>query len=522
MSDREYKKLQDRIQELEAVFGGCKEKLRSVFISSPTAITVTDLEGKITDCNQATLDLHDFSSKEEVIGKSAFDLIAKKDHERAMQNLKKTLEEGVVKNIEYTFVTRVGREFPAELFAALVRDAQGKPAAFMATTMDISRRKQAEEEVKNSEERLKILFEDAPDAYLLNDAQGRFVDCNRAAEKLTGYKREELIGKKFTEIKLLSQKELQKALTEFSKTIQGETTRMEEYLLIRKDGSQAIVEIRARPIKVRGQIMTLAIMRDITARRYLENELRIKDRTIESDLSGHVISDLKGNIAYTNKAFKDMWGFENDLEVLGKPATEFWQDKKQASRVIEDLQRTGRWMGEMVAKRKDGSTFKVALSASIATDVKGEPISMTGSFVEVIERRPVSVEVPEMEQMLGETYPEAVGAVLLISRDFKILWANEKVLKQTGYKLQEIVGNHCYKILHNCDGPCKLPKNVCPIKEAIRTGTVITVFHTHFDKRGNEIYVEETVSPFKEGKAGVDKFVDKIRDITFVLKMSEF
>ena len=57
-------------------------------------------------------------------------------------------------------------------------------------SLDTAERKRAEEELKSSEKRLKILFEFAPDAYYLSDLKGNFVDGNGAAEELTGYKRE--------------------------------------------------------------------------------------------------------------------------------------------------------------------------------------------------------------------------------------------------------------------------------------------------------------------------------------------
>jgi PAS domain S-box-containing protein len=136
-SDKEY-------NELKA----SEEKLRCVFAASPLAITCSDLEGKITDCNQATVAMHGFSSKEELIGKSAFDLIAERDRAQALENLKRALEEGVVKGVEYTLLKKDGSEFPAELSAGLIRDVQGKPISFMAITMDITQRKKREKELK--------------------------------------------------------------------------------------------------------------------------------------------------------------------------------------------------------------------------------------------------------------------------------------------------------------------------------------------------------------------------------------
>ena len=71
-----------------------EERLRAVFGSSPDAITVSDLHGNILDCNEASWKMFRFTSKEEAIGKNSFTFIAQKDHQKAYENLKKTLEQG--------------------------------------------------------------------------------------------------------------------------------------------------------------------------------------------------------------------------------------------------------------------------------------------------------------------------------------------------------------------------------------------------------------------------------------------
>jgi len=129
-------------KQTEKILKESEERFRNILISSPDAITITDLNGNITECNQATANMHGFLTKEELMGKSAFDLIAQRDRQRASENMKKTLKQGFIKNIEYTLLTKDGREFPGELSASVIRDSSGKPMAFMAITEDISERKQ--------------------------------------------------------------------------------------------------------------------------------------------------------------------------------------------------------------------------------------------------------------------------------------------------------------------------------------------------------------------------------------------
>jgi PAS domain S-box-containing protein len=109
-------------------------RLQAILRSAPYAITVTDLKGRIVDCGNATVELHGFSAKDELIGKSAFDLIAKKDHRKAEKKMKQTLEQGSIRHVKYTFLKKDRTKFPAELSASILRDAGGHPIGFMAVT----------------------------------------------------------------------------------------------------------------------------------------------------------------------------------------------------------------------------------------------------------------------------------------------------------------------------------------------------------------------------------------------------
>lgn len=131
-----------------------------------------------------------------------------------------------------------------------------------------------EHRLKKSEERLKILFEYAPDGYFLCDQTGVFVDGNRAAEDLVGYKREELIGKSFLTLPLLPPDQLPKAAQLLAQIIPGQPTGPDVFTLNRKDGGQRVVEISTYPINMDGQTLVLGIARDITARQQAETQIQ--------------------------------------------------------------------------------------------------------------------------------------------------------------------------------------------------------------------------------------------------------
>jgi PAS domain S-box-containing protein len=138
------KRSEERLAESEELY-------RTLVKTFPDAVTITDLTGIITFASERTLSLHGFTGPEEVLGKSAFDLFAPEDREKALEALQITLKKGLVTTYEYTLLRKDGTRFLVELNASLIHDASGQPKAFVATTRDITERRRMEEERRKME-----------------------------------------------------------------------------------------------------------------------------------------------------------------------------------------------------------------------------------------------------------------------------------------------------------------------------------------------------------------------------------
>lgn len=125
------------------------------------------------------------------------------------------------------------------------------------------------------------------------------------------------------------------------------------------------------------------------------------------------------------------------------------------------------------------------------------------------------------EQILESIVHGITDPVLLLSKDFTILLANKAFQDQTGYEIEEIIGNHCYKLTHHREAPCQHTYNLCPVLEAQKTGKTASITHTHFDKEGNEIFVEIMAYPVKDKKGKITQFVYIYRDITELKRAEE-
>ena len=139
-----------------------EEKYRGLIELCPDAILVADLTGKATFVSKETWKLLDAPDEYELIGRNTFKYVIEADRPRLAANLAELLRVGRRGHTEYTVLRPNGTTVPVELSSALIRDAQGQPAACMAMIRDISERKRAEEALTASEARYRSLFHGSP------------------------------------------------------------------------------------------------------------------------------------------------------------------------------------------------------------------------------------------------------------------------------------------------------------------------------------------------------------------------
>ena len=140
---------------------------------------------------------------------------------------------------------------------------------------------------------------------------------------------------------------------------------------------------------------------------------------------------------------------------------------------------------------------------------------MVTSIAQRLRQKQAEIESTQMR--LSRITEGIQEGILLIDRNYKILWANKKQRELFG----DIVGDYCYQATHHRESPCQAPDDICPIEEVLKTGKSSTVVHTHFDKSGNKIFVEVGAYPIKDKTGEPVQFVHISRDITERIKKEE-
>jgi len=256
----------------EEILRKSEQKFRCLVQDVAVAIGIIDLKGRLTYANKALADLMGYSATE-MMGCSLEDFLHHDDKGKLLRMfLKVTLLRRKPRNIEFRAISKDGQVLHLMSKPTRFR-VNGGIQGFQVIILDMTELNHAEKALKESEERLRQLIEYAPDAIYISDLNGNFIDGNKQAESLTGYKKEELIGKNFLKIGLLPKKCMPRAVKALTKNVLGQKTGPDEFELIRKDGSRVTVEISTFPIRRAGKTEVIGIARDITEGRKMEEKL---------------------------------------------------------------------------------------------------------------------------------------------------------------------------------------------------------------------------------------------------------
>ncbi|MCX6120741.1 MAG: PAS domain S-box protein [Ignavibacteriales bacterium] len=290
-----------------------EEKFRQMFDDAPLGYHEIDIKGKIKNINRMELEMLGYTLEEmrdAPVWK--FNSDREESKKRILSKLAGTMP--CDKQVERTYTRKNGTTIPVLLDDGLLKDEKGNITGIRTIIQDITERNRAEEELKKSKERFELIFKFAPDAYYLSDLKGNFIDGNNAAEIITGYNKEELIGGSFLDLNLLSLDQFPKAAALLVKNVMGKPTGPDEFILKRKAGDKIPVEITTYPIELEKGTVVLGIARDLTERKRAEEALRKSEETLSRITNSieDVIYSVNGQtqeFTYLSPAFEKLLGY---------------------------------------------------------------------------------------------------------------------------------------------------------------------------------------------------------------------
>lgn len=373
-------------------------------MNAPIGIFMTTPQGRFLYANQALADMYGYTSSRDLtvsVQDIAAELFADPRDVSAVTGLLAT--EGLVKDYECEHIHRDGSRFWASGNIRTVRTKDGNVSHYQGFVTDITARKNAEQAEKESGERFRLMFTNAPIPYQSLDEQGNFLDVNQTFLDVLGYSREDVIGKNFADILHPDWQDHFKENFPKFKAV-GEILGV-EFELVKKDGSIIFISLNGKIQRdARDRFLrTHCVFQDMSEQRRIEAALRFQEQMIEAASAAVCACDLEGNMLSVNPWFLQAWGFDTPEEVVGRPFQEFWILEERLHKVVSALRQGGHWSEEIKARRKDGSLFDVLVTANLVLDSFGNPTAFMSTSIDITARKHAERKQQKLQSQLFQT-----------------------------------------------------------------------------------------------------------------------
>jgi len=410
-----------------------EERYRSLVANIPEVVWKADGEGNVNfvSCQVETMLGYSAAEIYQQGDSLWFNSVHMDDRQRVKQAFESLIKLGQPYDIECRVHRKNGDWFWAHDRAVVTCDKDGKRVA-TGIVSDITQRKAAEEALQ----KLASIVEFSQDAIFGKDLNGVITSWNRAAEKMYGYTTAEAVGQDLSYL-LPSEKQAEaRAITE--RVHSGLSIECLETQRLTKAGSLLDVSVSISPIKdTAGHITgTSTIARDITLRKRSEEQLNLQSAVLEAAANAIVVTDYQGKIVWVNRAFTTMTGYSKE-EVLGKNPSMLKSGEQSESYYAElwsTISSGKAWKGEIVNRRKDGTTYPEEMTISPVTRDVGNPANRYFVAIkqDVTERKRFQEMLQDSENKYRVLFEDSADATWLMDEK-GFLDCNAAALRMFGY-----------------------------------------------------------------------------------------
>ncbi len=230
----------------------------------------------------------------------------------------------------------------------------------------------------------------------ITDTEGHLTYVNRAFLDLWGYVDEsQVLGRP-----AISFWNPPEAAAEVIAALQHEHAWFGELSALHNDGSTRSLQVNASLFydSSGSPLGMVASFLDISKRKQAEEALRIRDQAIITALNAIIFTDPDGKTIYVNPAFLRLWGYDSAEDVLGKLPLDFIEPAG-ALEMLAGLRQYGTWQGELVGRRKNGSSFDGLAASHVVYDGLGKPLNMVGSILDISEAKRLQIQFLQAQKM---------------------------------------------------------------------------------------------------------------------------
>ena len=419
-------------------------RFNKLFFESPFGMVLVNSDFSFRTLNPAFLTMLGYEENE-LLGKTFNEITHPDDKGKDTNHVLKLIRKEIpVLKIDKRYIRKNGEVMWATLTVVANYDNDGKFKYNLAIIEDITARKQAEEELRLSEERYRSIFLNSQSVMLIIDPEsGRIIDANESACKYYGWSYSELCLKNVSEVNISPQSVIAGNLSKAAE-------KSEHFFNVKHriaDGSVRDVEVYSGPVTFGNEHYLFSVIHDVTERKLAEQTLRISEERyrniFESAIIGVYRTSPDGRILMANPTMVSMLGYDSFEELAQRNLeTEAKNGNYKRDLFIQKIDHEGAIFGfESEWKTKEGKPIIVRENARAFYDDEGHVLYYEGTIEDITERRLTENALMESEEKFRKAFdinPDAI-TITRIS-DGVYFSVNKGFLLTFGYTEEEVIG----------------------------------------------------------------------------------
>jgi diguanylate cyclase (GGDEF)-like protein/PAS domain S-box-containing protein len=402
-------------------------------------------------------------------------------------------------------------------------DGRGQAVKMRGVIKDITERKQAEMQLRDSEERYRATFEQAAVGIVHASLEGRYLRCNARFAEIIGYPQEEVPGLSYQQITVPEDQEL--SLEMHRQLLEGAAEiPSAEKRYFRKDGSLIWVRVTFSSQRDgKGRILyVIAIVEEIQARKEAEERLEAIQETLraseeryratfEQAAVGIVLTSFDGMILRCNARFAAIVGYPLE-EIPGLSVSQITVPEDRAASVEVIQQAASGACAKALEKRyirKDGSLFWAKTTVSMQRDGQGRPLHIIAFIEDINERKQAEMLLRESEERYRTAFQTSIDAININRlEDGRFIDCNQAFLDMEGYVRDEVIGKTSLELKVWADA-----RDRRAMVEMLRRDSRCHGLEVQFRKKNGEVFWGELSASLMEID-GVACILSITRDLT--------
>jgi PAS domain S-box-containing protein len=406
------------------------QRLRTTLQSIGDAVISVDTRGSILQMNPTAEALTGWRQAE-ATGQPLADIfrIVNEDSGAVVESpIVRVLRKGVVVGLanHTLLIAKDGTKRPIADSGAPIRNEQGEITGVVLVFRDQSEEREAQKALKASEERFRMMVENVKDyALIMLDVDGFVTGWNTGAERIKGYRVDQIVGQRFSSFYPREDVERGKPEQELA-TAAADGRFEDEAWRVRKDGSQFWANVIITPLRDNaGKLYGFGeISRDITERKRTEEALRESERKFRDAVryldEGYYVCAVDGLLQEHNVAFNRILGFDGDRDLRGSKLPDFWQNPQDRSDYLSELMSTGVVRNFLInAKTVAGNQLVVLANSHLVKDADGNPVRIEGIVADFTELKRAEERIKHLNLALKAV--RNVNQLIVREKDASVL-----------------------------------------------------------------------------------------------------